>query len=185
VFCPLLRSEDRAGLPVSFPKGWCRASQGMSSEICPSIPAWPCGCCSVCCFAWVIRSSLGGAPRMWMMCVSMFPSVRLAAFVSSCRLRGLRVGILQFACLCARGDCCDASGAEAGFSPGRCCAVLLCSIWCWYYDIIPRACQALYFRVICPTTVRGEPRWGRPKMQKDGFPGRDSWEVAALGRPFL
>ena len=24
-----------------------------------------------------------------------------------------------------------------------------------------------------------------PTMQKDGFPGRDSWEVAAVDRPFL
>jgi len=29
----------------------------------------------------------------------------------------LRVGILNFACACARGDFCDVFGAEAGFSP--------------------------------------------------------------------
>jgi len=69
-----------------------------------------------------------------MMCiVSMFPSVRLAAFVSPGRLRARwRVGILKFARPCARGAIGDASGAEAGFSPGRCCAVSLCSILCWY-----------------------------------------------------
>ena len=72
--------------PCPSPKGWCRENQGVSSKDCPSISAWPCGCCSVYCFAWAIRSSLGGglcAPRLWMMCVSMFPSVRLPAFVSS------------------------------------------------------------------------------------------------------
>jgi len=31
----------------------------------------------------------------------------------------------------------------AGFSQCRFCAVLLCSILCWYWDCIPRACQAL------------------------------------------
>jgi len=35
---------------------------------------------------------------------------------------------LQFACPCARGDCCDTSGTEGGFSPGRCCAASLCNI---------------------------------------------------------
>jgi len=163
--------------PYPSPGGWCRASQGESSEFCPSISAGPYGCCCVCCFAWVVRSNRGGglcAPWMWMMCVSMFPSVRLAAGVSSCWLCCLRVGIRKFARPCARGMVCDAFGAEASFSPCRCCAaLLLCSILCFYFDSIPRACQALYFRVICPTAVRGEPWWGG-KMQKDGFPGRDS-----------
>jgi len=64
---------------------------------------------------------------------SMFPSVRLAAFVSPGRLMlRVRVGILKFAGPCARVDFCDASGAEASFSPGRCCAASLCSILCWY-----------------------------------------------------
>jgi len=82
-----------------------------------------------------------------MMCiVSMYPSVRLAVFVSPGQLRGrLRVGLLMFARPCARGLICSAFGAEAGFSPGRCCAALLCSVLCWYWDGIPRACQALYF----------------------------------------
>ena len=80
----------------------------------------------------------------------------------------------MFARPCARGMVCDAFGAEAGFSPCRCCAALLCSILCLYWDSIPRACQALYFQVICPTAVRGEPRWAGRKMQKEGFPGRDS-----------
>jgi len=164
--CPLLRSEDR--------EGWCRASQGESLELCPSIPAGPYGCYCVCCFAWVVRSNRGGvlcAPWMWMMCVSMFPSVRLATCVSSCWLRYLRVGISKFACPCPCGMVCD---ALAGFSICRCCAVLLCSILCLYWDSIPRACQALYFRVICPTAVRGEPWWGGRKIPKDDFPGRDS-----------
>ena len=102
----------------------------------PSIPAWPYGCCCVYCFAGVVRSNRRGelcAPWMWMMCVSMFLSVRLATCVSPGRLRvRLRVGILRFARPSARGVICDASGAKAGFSPGRYCAVLLCSILCWY-----------------------------------------------------
>ena len=59
--------------------------------------------------------------------VSMFPSSP-AAFVSPSRLLlRVRVGILMFSRPCARGDFCDASGAEAGFSPGRCCAASLCT----------------------------------------------------------
>ena len=57
-------------------------------------------------------------------------------------LRCLRVEIRMFAGPCARGMVCDAFGTEAGFSPFRCCAVLLCSILCWHWDSIPRACQA-------------------------------------------
>jgi len=96
-----------------------------------------CGCCSICVVAGVVRSNrVGGLclPWMWMMCdVSMFPSFRPAASVSSCRLPArLRVGILNFACPCARGEFCDVFGAEAGFSRGRCCAASLCSILCWY-----------------------------------------------------
>ena len=159
--------------PYPSPRGWCRTSRGESSEFRPSIPAGPYDCRCVCCFAGVIRSNRRGglcAPWMWMMCVSMFPFVRLAACVSLCWLRCLRVQARP----CARGMVCDAFGAEAGFSPCRCCAALLCRILCWYWDSIPRASQALYFRVICPTAVQGEPRWGGRKMQKDGFPGRDS-----------
>jgi len=152
--CSGLRTEQACLYPSL--RGWCCASQGESSEFCASIPAGPDGCCCVCCFAWVVRSDRGGGlctPRIWMMCVSMFPSVRLAACVSSCQLRCLRVEIGIYARPCARGIICNAFGAEAGFSPGRCCAALLCSILCWYWDSIPRACQALYFRVICPTAV--------------------------------
>jgi len=152
--CSGLRTERAC--PYPYPREWCRASQGESSEFCPSIPARPYGCCCVCCFAWVIRSNHRGwlcAPRMWMMCVSMFPSVGLAACVSSCQLRCLRVGIGMSACPCARGIICDVFGAEASFSPCRCYTALLCSILCLYWDSIPTACQALYFRVICPTAV--------------------------------
>ena len=74
--------------------------------------------------------------------MSMFPSVRLAACVSSCWLRFLRVEIRMFSRPCAYGMVCDAFGVEAGFLPCRCCAAFLCSILCWYWDCIPRACQA-------------------------------------------
>ena len=114
--------------PYPSPRGWCRASRGESSEFCPRIPAGPYGCYCVCCFAGVIRSNRRGglcAPWMWMMCVSMFPSVRLATCVSSCWLRFLRVEIRMFARPCARGMVCDAFGAEAGCSlcvaAPRCC----------------------------------------------------------------
>ena len=131
--------------PYPSPRGWCRASQGGSLEFCRRIPAGLCDCCCVCCAVWGVRSNRGYglcAPRMWMMCVvSMFPSVRLAVLVFPCRLRWcLRVGIRMFARPCVRGVICDAFGAEAGFSPGRCCAALLCGILCLYWDSIPRAC---------------------------------------------
>ena len=41
------------------------------------------------------------------------------------------------------------------------------------------------FRVICSTAGRGKSRGEDRRCRKDGFPGRDSWEVAALGHPFL
>jgi len=50
--------------------------------------------------------------------------------------------------------------------------------------IIPRACQAL--RSELSVLPLGEvASVGGLKMQKDGFSGRDSWEVAALDHPVL
>ena len=63
-------------------------------------------------------------------------------------------------------------------------AQLHCSISCWYWDSIPRACQALHVRIICPTFEWGD-LCGGAEMPKDGFTGRDSWEVAAVDRPSL
>jgi len=130
-----LRTERACTCPS--PKGWYRACRVRGS-----------GCYhkffveAYCCFSgalvvWVIGSDrVGGLclPWMQMMCdVSMFPSVRPPAFVSPGRmLLRMRVRILMFARPCARGGFCDASGAEAGFLPGRCCAASLCSISCWY-----------------------------------------------------
>jgi len=50
--------------------------------------------------------------------------------------------------------------------------------------IIPRSWQALCSELsVLPL---GEvASVGGPKIQKDGFTGRDSWEVAALGRPVV
>ena len=73
----------------------------------------------------------------------------------------LKVGIGMFARPCARGVVCDTFGAKAA---------LLCSILCLYWDSIPRACQALYFRVICPTAVRGEPQCGARRCKKMVLP---------------
>jgi len=66
-----------------------------------------------------------------MMCVvSMFPSVRLAAFVSPYRLRGcLRVGTGIFARPCARGVICDVAPklASRQVVPAPCCCVASCA----------------------------------------------------------
>jgi len=111
--CSGPRTERACSYPS--PKGWYRARRVGSLDFCRRISAGPCGCCCICCVAWVVRSTCGNrlcAPQMWMICiVSMFPSVRLAAFVFPGRLRvRLRVGILRFARPCARGVICDASG---------------------------------------------------------------------------
>ena len=133
--CSSLRTERACTCPS--PKEWYRAGRGRGLGFCRRIFVEPCGCCSICVVAGVVRSDRAGGlclPWTWMMCdVSMFPSVRPAALVSSCRLLArLRVGILNFACPCARGDFFDVFGAEAGISPGRCCAASLCSNLCWY-----------------------------------------------------
>ena len=124
----------RAGLLVSFPEGMVSCKPGQELGL---LPHNFCGYCSVDLVAWGVGSNRGGGlclPWMWMMCgVSMFPSVRLATVVSPGRLfMRLRVRILRFPRPCARGGFCNASGAEAGFLPGRCCAASLCSISCWY-----------------------------------------------------
>jgi len=50
--------------------------------------------------------------------------------------------------------------------------------------IIPRACQALCSELSVLPLVEVSLSGG-PEDAKDGFTGRDSWEVAALGRPVL
>jgi len=119
------------------PKGWYRASRTRRLGLSRAFFVGPCGYCSVDSVTWGVGFNRGGGlclPWMWMMCgVSMFPSVRLAAVVSpGWLLMCLRVGMVRFSRPCARGGFCDASGAKAGFLPGRCCAASLCSISCWY-----------------------------------------------------
>jgi len=105
--CPLLKSKDRAGLLVSFPEGMVSCKPGQVLGFLPwnfCRAMWLCGDGFV---VWVVRSNRGGGlclPWMWMMCVeSMFPSVRLTAFVSRGRLLlRVRVRILGFARPCAR-----------------------------------------------------------------------------------
>jgi len=134
--CWLHKSRTERACTCPSPKGWCRACCGRSMCSCHRIVGL-CGCCTLC----VVARVVGGTrlcrlclPRMGMMWdVSMFPSFRPAASIASCRLCAcLRVGILNLACPCTRGEFCDVFGAEAGFSPGRCCATSLCSILCWY-----------------------------------------------------
>jgi len=134
VLCSSLRTERACTCPS--PKEWYRAGCGRSLGSCCRIVGL-CGCCTLRVVAGVVRGNrVGGLclAWMWMICgVSMFLSVRLAAVVSPGRLlMRLRVGILMFARPCARGGFCDASGAEACFLPGCCCAASLCSISCWY-----------------------------------------------------
>jgi len=84
-------------------------------------------CCGVGVTAWTVEfHGGGGASPSWitLMCdVSMVPAVRSAAVVSPGWLfLRWEAGRPGFACFCARGDFCwDASGAEAGKLPGRCC----------------------------------------------------------------
>jgi len=132
--CSSPRTEQSCTCPS--PKEWYRASCGRSLGSCRRIVGL-CGCCTLRVVSGVVRGNrVCGLclSWMWMICgVSMFPSVRLTAVVSPGRLLvRLRVRILMFARPCARGGFCDASGAEAGFLPGRCCAASLCSISCWY-----------------------------------------------------
>jgi len=86
--CSSLKTERACTCPS--PKEWYRAGSGRSLGFCRRIFVGPCGCCSICVIAGVVRCNrVGGLclPWMWMMCdVSMFPSVRPVASVSSCRL---------------------------------------------------------------------------------------------------
>jgi len=140
--CSSLRTERACTCPS--PKEWYRTGSGRSLGFSRRIFVGTCWYYSICVVAGVVRCNrVGGLCLlwMWMICdVSMFPSFRPVASVSSCRLFArLRVRILNFACPCARGDFCDVFGAEAGISPGRCCVASVCSILCWYQDIISRA----------------------------------------------
>ena len=133
--CPVPSSSPRTERACSCPspKGWYRASRARRLGLSRAFFVGPCGCYSVDLVAWGVGSNRGGGlclPWTRLMCgVSMFPS----AVVSPGRLlMHWRVGIVRFARPCARGGFCDASGAEAGFLPGCCCAASLCNISCWY-----------------------------------------------------
>jgi len=119
-----------------------------------------------------------------MMCVSMFPSVRLAVCVSSCWMRCWRVDIRMFARPCACGMVCDAFGAEAGFSLCRCCAALLCSILCWYWDSVPRACQVCISELSVLPQSEVSHGGETERCKKMCFPGRFVRSRGA-GLPFL
>jgi len=119
------------------PKGRYRATRVMRLYLYRPFFVRSSTCCSVGVGVWGVESHRGGGlgpPWIKLMCdVSMFPAIRSAAVVSPGRLfMRWKVGILEFVCSCARSGFCDASGAEAGCLPGRCCATSLCSISCWY-----------------------------------------------------
>jgi len=104
------------------PKEWCRAGLVGSMGSCRGLVVRPFWCCSLCLVAWVVSCpDVGGLclPKMWIMrVVSSLPPLRPALSMSSYRLSAcLRVGILNFAGVCARGDFCDVFGAEAGCLP--------------------------------------------------------------------
>jgi len=131
--CTLLESGTEWACSCPSPKGWYRANWARRLDLSRAFLVGPCGCYSVDLVAWGVGSNRGGGLCLaWMrlMCgVSMFPSVRFAAVVSPGRLlMRWRVGIVRFARPCARGGFCDASGADDGFLPGRCCAASLCRI---------------------------------------------------------
>ena len=133
--CSSLRTEWACSCAST--KGWYRASQTRCLCLNRAFFVGSCGCCIVGVVAWGVEIHRGGGlclPWMRLMCgVSMFPAVRLAAVVSPGRLlMRWGVGVLGFVRPCTRGGFCDASGAEAGCLPVRCCAASLCSISYWY-----------------------------------------------------
>jgi len=67
---------------------------------------------------------------------------------------------------------------DACFSPGCCCAALVCVCW----DRIPRAVELIY---LSPLRQRQNPWCVNQWTKKMGFPGRFSWINAVLGCPFL
>jgi len=103
-----------------------------------------------------------------------------------CLLRGcLKVGIGIIALACAFGVFCVALGADAGFSPGRCCAALVCCILCVYWDSTPRACYVLYCGSFFFSADQGRTRgWVCQWTQKMGFFGRVSGGNAVPGTGF-
>ena len=144
-FFPCTDPRTVPACPCPSPRGWYRACQGGSIGCHPAISAGAWMWCSARGFAWVVRPVRGGGlgeSRMRMTSASAsLPSLRRATFVSLCRLRGyLKVVIGIFSLVCAFGVFCVALGADAGFSPGHCCAALVCCILCVYWDSIPRAC---------------------------------------------
>ena len=135
--------ESRRGsgllLPAcSFPspRGWYRARQAMRSYCTRPIFVGSSTSCSVGVGVWGVGYHDGGGlgpPWIKLVCdLSMFPAIRSVAVVSpGWRCMRWEAGISEFACFCARSSFCDASGAEAGGLPGRCCPASVCSNSCW------------------------------------------------------
>ena len=135
---PPWRRTASADLLVSFPVGMVSCNPGHALVLVPLVFCWV--KCLFQCWCGYMRRRVppwrraGPAVDHKLMCdMSMFPALRPAAVVPPGRLfMRWRVGTLEFSRPCTRGGFCDASGAEAGFLPGRCCAASLCSISYWY-----------------------------------------------------
>ena len=109
-------------------RGWYHASWAVCSCCARPIFMGSGTCCSVGIVAWGVEFHGGGGvcpPCIMLMCdVSMLPAGRSAAVVSpSWLFMRWGAGSPGFVCFCTRGGFCwDASGAEAGELPCRCCA---------------------------------------------------------------
>ena len=118
------------------PKGWYLATRVMRLCLCRPFFVWSSTSCSVGVGVWGVGCHDGGGlgpPWIKLVCdLSMFPAIRSVAVVSpGWRCMHWEAGISEFACFCGRSSFCDASGAEAGGLPGRCCPASVCSNSCW------------------------------------------------------
>jgi len=127
----------RAGLLVSFPEGMVSCKPGQELGLLPH---------NFCRAMWLLQCGFGcmgrrvqswrrAVPAMdvndvW--CVHVSVRQACSGCVSGSAAHALE-GRNREVCSSLCPWCfCDASGAEVGILPGRCCAASLCSISCWY-----------------------------------------------------
>jgi len=142
MFSPVHRSEDRAGRHVFFPEGRtsCLPRRKLRMSLRNFRRVLDVTYCPWCC--------MGRRARLWERVGRVkdaegccFPLLLRLAFIVSLGWLGgclsFRIGIWSVS---AFGLFCVAPVVIAGFSPGRCCAALVCCILCVCWDRIPRAC---------------------------------------------